>query len=46
MSGHLRWLWLVLLALPFAWPALTDGFFVGNGTDLYSYQLPMRRALR
>ena len=39
------WLALVTLALasPLLWTLLQDGTFVGNGTDLFSYQLPMRR---
>ena len=31
------------LAAPMLWTLLQDGAYVGNGTDLFSYQLPMRR---
>ena len=34
------------LALPGFVIALGDGAYLGNGTDLYSYQLPMRRLVR
>ncbi len=34
---------MVALTWPFALPLLREGVYVGNGTDLYSYQLPMRR---
>lgn len=39
----LVWLLPLLLASPFAWPLLRAGVYVGNGTDLTSYQVPMRR---
>ncbi len=43
-------LWLLavvmVLAIPGVWLAQGGGVYVGNGTDLYSYQLPMRRMLR
>ncbi len=42
------WTWAAALALaaPGLWLALGEGVYVGNGTDLYSYQLPMRRMVR
>ena len=47
VQGPERWAWL--LAAPVValagWLALGDGIYIGNGTDLYSYQLPMRQAL-
>ena len=41
----LSWLLPLLIASPFAWPLLRAGVYVGNGTDLTSYQLPMRRLI-
>ena len=38
-------LWALLLALPAVFDALQDGLYVGNGTDLYSYQYPMRATI-
>lgn len=35
-------LWALLLAVPALADALRAGLYVGNGTDLYSYQYPMR----
>lgn len=37
---------VVALALPFAAPLLRAGIYVGNNTDLFSYQLPLRRMVR
>lgn len=37
---------LILLAGLFALPLLRDGIYVGNGTDLFSYQYPARALLR
>ncbi len=41
------WAWLGLLpvAALAAWMVLGDGIYVGNGTDMFSYQLPTRQAL-
>ena len=38
--------WILLTAAPALYLALHDGVHIGNGSDLYSYQLPMRRAAR
>lgn len=42
--------WLVAAVLLVTLPGITiawgEGVYVGNGTDLYSYQLPMRRLVR
>ena len=43
-----RWLapvFAALVALPAAFSALNGGIYTGNGTDMYSYQLPMRLTL-
>ena len=40
------WLVTLLIASPFAWPLLRAGVYVGNGTDLTSYQVPMRRLVQ
>lgn len=37
---------LLALASAFAWPLLREGVYVGNGTDLFSYQLPTRALVR
>jgi hypothetical protein len=39
-------LWCLLVAAPGLLIALHDGVYVGNGSDLYSYQLPIRRFVR
>lgn len=38
--------WCLLIASPGLSMGLHDGVYVGNGTDMYSYQLPMRRLVR
>ncbi len=38
-------LWALLLALPALADSLRAGLYVGNGTDLYSYQYPMRATM-
>lgn len=44
-----RWfsvLWCLAVSAPALAIPLRSGVYVGNGTDLYSYQLPMRRMVR
>ncbi len=38
--------WSLLVAAPAFALVFRDGVYVGNGTDLYSYQLPMRALVR
>ncbi len=37
---------VLLLLVPFVWPLAQSGVYVGNGSDIYSYQYPMRAAIR
>jgi hypothetical protein len=39
----LPWLMALLLTAPAAWLLLQGDVYVGNGTDLFSYQLPLRQ---
>lgn len=36
------WSWALLLMVPALLDAQSDGLYVGNGTDLFSYQYPLR----
>jgi hypothetical protein len=42
----LRVLGLAALAAPLCWPLIEAGVYVGNGSDLYSYQFPLRATVR